>query len=152
MKLSDLSTDKALDVLCELTPYAANIMEDEKILSALDGFMNDGMAAKRGNEDDGGDKDVANDNNEATTGIRMFGGMIKTIPLLLKTHRPDVYGILSILNEKNVEEIAAQPVRETVRQLRDAFQDKDLLAFFNPSARQGQNEQSAPSAPSPDSE
>ena len=31
MKLSELSTDRALDVLCELTPYISNIASDEKM-------------------------------------------------------------------------------------------------------------------------
>ena len=151
MKLSDLSTDKALDVLCELTPYAANIMEDEKILSSLGDFMSESVSVKKSRESEGNGEENCNENTASVTGIRMFGGMVKNIPLLLKTHRPDVYGILSVLNEKSVEEIAAQPVRETVGQMREAFQDEDLMAFFKPSVRQGQNEQSAPSAPSPDS-
>ena len=32
MKLSELSTDKATDVLCEISPYAINIMTDEESL------------------------------------------------------------------------------------------------------------------------
>lgn len=39
MKLSELSTDRALDTLCEMTPYIANIMGDEKIVSALSSAM-----------------------------------------------------------------------------------------------------------------
>lgn len=137
MKLSELGTDRALDVLCELTPYASSIMEDLEILSALNGFMNQSADAK----DD--------DASMPEKGIRMFGGLIKNIPLLLKTHRPDVYGILSVLNEKNAAEIAAQPMGETVRQIKDVFRDNELLDFFKSSVRQEKTEPSAPSASAP---
>lgn len=150
MKLSELSTDKALDVLCELTPYASSIMEDEQILSVLDGFMGRAAAEKQENEeneeskkDGDGDEDVG----AAAAGIRMFGGMVKNIPLLLKTHRADVYGILSVMNERPVAEISAQPIRDTIQQTRELFQDEELLSFFKSSA-QGQTEPSAPSADS----
>lgn len=36
MKLSELTTDRALDVLCELTPAVANIVEDKAVASALE--------------------------------------------------------------------------------------------------------------------
>ena len=78
--------------------------------------------------------------------------VVEVLPLLLKNHRADVYGILSVLNEKPVDEIRAQPVRDTIRQVREAFRDEDLLSFFRSSARQGQNEPSVPSAESPASE
>lgn len=35
MKISELSTDRALDVLCELTPYVANITGDKALLDEL---------------------------------------------------------------------------------------------------------------------
>ena len=35
MKLSELSTEKATDVLCEIAPYAMNIMTDEELVDEL---------------------------------------------------------------------------------------------------------------------
>lgn len=154
MKLSELSTDRALDVLCELTPYASSIMEDEQILSALDGFMGKSVSTKlengstEENEDNDGEKSVS----ASAVGIRMFGGMVKNIPLLLKTHRSDVYGILSVVNNRPVAEIVAQNLMDTMRQVRELFQDPELLSFFKSSAQQGQTEPSAHSADSPVSE
>lgn len=145
MRLSELNTDKALDVLCELTPYVSSIMEDDDILSALGDFMNwsvdEKKAAANGAE--------GNDASMSEKGIRMFGGMVRNIPLLLKTHRHDMYGILSVLNEKSAAEIAGQPVGETVRQIKDVFQDSELLDFFRSSVRQEQTEPSVPSASAP---
>lgn len=145
MKLSELNTDRALDVLCELTPYASSIMEDEQILSALDGFMNRNTDEKKKTNESGTDE---NDASMVGKGIKMFGGLVKNIPLLLKTHRCDVYGILSVMNERPVAEIAAQPIRNTIQQTRELFRDPELLSFFKSSAQQGQTEPSAPSAPS----
>lgn len=145
MRLSELSTDKALDVLCELTPYVSNIMEDDDILSALGDFMNRSADEKK--VDANGAEE--NDASMSEKGIRMFGGLVKNVPLLLKTHRHDMYGILSVLNEKSVAEIAGLPFGETVRQIKDVFRDNELLDFFKSSVRQEQTEPSVPSASAP---
>lgn len=132
MKLSELSTDRALDVLCELTPYVSNVASDEALVSAV------GKVVKPKDE-----------TNVYGAGLMLMERMGEIVPLLLKTHRPDVYGILSVLNEKSAAEIAAQPVGETVRQIKDVFCDSELLDFFKSSARQAQKEPSAPSASAP---
>ncbi len=129
MKLSELSTDRALDVLCELTPYISNIASDEAMVSAV------GKIVK-----------PADDTNIYGAGLMLVERMGEIIPALLRAHRPDVYGILSVLNEKSVADIGVQPVRDTIRQVREVFQDEDLLSFFRSSARQAQTGPSAPSA------
>lgn len=73
-------------------------------------------------------------------------------PVLLKNHRRDVYTILSVVNERPVEEISAQPLMNTVRQVREMLRDSDLLAFFKPSAQGEKTASSVPSAESPVSE
>lgn len=149
MKLSELSTDKALDVLCELTPYVSSIMEDDDILSALGDFMGQSAEEKKKAGANGAEE---NDASMSEKGIRMFGGLVKNIPLLLKTHRHDMYGILSVLNEKSVAEIADLPFGETVWQIKDVFRDNELLDFFKSSVLREQTEPSVPSANSPASE
>lgn len=138
MKFSELSTDKALDVMCELTPHIANIVEDDQIVSALSDIM------PKKQEDDQAEQDGF------SVGLHMMGGLSKMAPVLLKTHRDDVYNILSTLNEKTVQEIAAQPIMDTIKQIRDVFQDIGLLNFFKSFGRQDETEQSAPSVDSPD--
>lgn len=132
MKLSELSTDRALDVLCELTPYVSNVASDDAVVSAV------GKVVKPKDE-----------TNVYGAGLMLMERMGEIVPLLLKIHRPDVYGILSVLNEKTVAEIAAQPAGETIRQIKDVFRDSELLDFFKSSARQAQTEPSAPSASAP---
>lgn len=132
MKLSELSTDRALDVLCELTPYIANITNDEELVSTLGRKM-----------------DNSTETNLYGQFALLAGRIGEITPMLLKAHRCDVYGILSILNEKPAAEIAAQPVTETLRQVREVFQDTELIRFFSSSVRREQTGSSAPSADSP---
>lgn len=132
MKLSELSTDRALDVMCELTPYIGNITNDETVVKTIGKVMENGQ-----------------DLNRYGQFMVVMGRIGEFIPLLLKTHRSDIYGILSIMNERTVAEIAAQKLADTIRQAREVFQDEDLISFFRSSARQGQKEPSAHSADSP---
>lgn len=82
-------------------------------------------------------------------GLHRYGPDIESVPLLLKKHRSDVYGILSVMNERPVAEISAQKLTETMQQVRGLFEDEEFAAFFKSSAQRGQKEQSAPSADSP---
>lgn len=132
MKLSDLSTDKALDVLCELTPYIKNITDDKSATASIGKVLDDGQGL-----------------NTYGRFMLLAGWVGDFIPILLKTHRSDVYGILSVMNERSVEEIASQKLIDTMTQVRELFRDEDFVSFFKSSARQEQTEPCAPSAPSP---
>ena len=131
MKLSELSTDKALDVLCELTPYIKNITDDEAATSSIGKVLDDGQGL-----------------NLYGRFMLLAGWVGDFIPVLLRTHRADVYGILSVMNERPVEEIASQKLIDTMAQVRELFRDEDFVSFFKSPAPQGQIEQSAPSAAS----
>lgn len=110
MKLSKLSTDQAADVLLQLTPSVANITGDKALLDTL-------------KEKTGG-----------TTVAEMYAAGAKKVtalaPILLKDHREDVFGVLAVLNECEIEEIAAQNIMQTIKQVREAVMDKDLRDFF----------------------
>lgn len=111
-KLSDLSTDECLDVLCEITPHVASIVADEEIMAAI------GKAAPK--------KDLT------SAGVMMtaVSRLTKCIPLLVKTHRDDVYAILAAVGGMTVEEIAKQNTIITLTQIRAVCKDKELLDFF----------------------
>lgn len=132
MKLSELSTDQSFDVLCELSPYIGNITNDETVVNTIGKVMENGQEL-----------------NQYGKVMLLLGRVGEIIPLLLKEHRPDVYGILSIMNERPVSEIAAQKLTETIKQVKELFQDEDFMHFFKSSAGQGQTEQSSPFADSP---
>ena len=112
MKLSQLTTERAADVLCELTPYIANITGDKSLLDEL------------ANKFDSKGKSAA---ELYTFAAHKYATLV---PILLKDHREDVFGVLSVLNETELDKIAKQNIMETMKQVRDVFQDKELLVFF----------------------
>jgi hypothetical protein len=113
MKLSELSTDRATDVLCELTPYITNILSDEALLSELRTAI-----------------DFKEANTLAEKMALTASKITNIIPILLKNRKSDVFGILGALNEKSVEEIAKQNFIKTMKQIKDIAKDKELLDFF----------------------
>ena len=113
MKISEFSTDKATDVLYEITPHIENIITDTELIAEL--------------------KKAINLDNAETMAAKMalaVAKITKIIPILLKNRKEDFYGILSALNEKSVEEIAKQNIIVTAMQIRDIAKDKELLDFF----------------------
>lgn len=134
MKLSELSTDQALDALCEMTPYINSITKDKEILDVFSEKMD------------------TKDMTILSVKIISASRYNEMLSIILKKHRADVYGILAIINQKAPEEIAAQTVMDTMNQFRDVFQDKEFLDFFKSFMPQGRKEPSAPSAASPASE
>ena len=112
MKLSELTTAQAADVLCTLTPYIANITGDKALLDELaKKFETKGKSA-------------------AELYIFASQKIAQIIPIVLKDHRADVFGILAVLNETEAEKIAAQNILDTMKQVKKALNDKELLDFF----------------------
>lgn len=122
MKLSELSTKRAADVLCEVTPYIANITGDKALL--------DELAIKF----DSKGKSVA---ELYTFSAHKYAQLV---PILLKDHRADVFGVLAALNETTAEQIGKQKVMETIKQVGELFRDKELLDFFKSFGREEKSE------------
>ena len=117
MRLSEMSTDVALDKICEITPHVMGIAEDKEFMK---------MFVKRAFV-----KEDAKPEAIREAAYKMSLNKIeKFIPVVLKKHRKDVYSILSILNEKDIEEIAKQPSLKTIKECIDLFNNKELLDFF----------------------
>lgn len=110
MKISELSTSKAADVLCEITPFVANITGDKALMDVLKEKISGGTAAE----------------------IMAFGAnkISALTPILFKDHKADIFGILSVLNETTVEAVLNQNILVTMAQIKSAVQDKELLDFF----------------------
>ncbi len=111
-KLSEFGTDECLDVLCEITPHIVNIVSDEEIMNAIGKPMDKTTVTK--------------------VGVMLLGAQKITavVPLLLKTHRADIYAILSVMGGKSVEEVAKQSTMATLWQIKTLSEDKELLSFF----------------------
>ena len=113
MKISELTTEQGLDVLCEIVPYVGNIIEDEALTAELQRKMRMGKDATQA--------------EVYAAGIEKLS---KLIPILLKTHRADVYGIVAAINGKTPDEIAAQSALKTAAEIRDIVTDKAFKDFF----------------------
>lgn len=113
MRISEFSTDKVADVLCEISAYALNILTDSELLDSL--------------------KEQIDAEKPQTAGEKYAIGAQKIgqwVPLLLKKHREDVFGIVAAINCKTVAEIKKQNIIKTMCQIREAVKDKDLVDFF----------------------
>lgn len=113
MRLSELSTDRATDMLCEITPFVANITADEELLAELKRTIDPKDASTRAEL-------MAKGVEKAT----------KLVPIILRRRRNDLFGILGALNEKSAEEIGNQNLIITMMQIREVIKDKELMTFF----------------------
>lgn len=111
MKFSEMSTEKVSDILCEIVPYVENIVKDESLMTALKDKVPQGASS-------------------AEIYAHSVGILTKIIPIFIKSHRDDVFSILSIVFDKEKEEIASQNILKTISQIKEIISDKDLFDFF----------------------
>ena len=116
-KLSDLGTDECMDVLCVIAPSIQGIVDDKDIVSTL------GKAVDK--------------KGMTTAGVLMAAAskLVGAVPMLFKTHREDVYNILSSVGGVTVDEVKSQNMLDTMQQIKEILQDKPLLDFFGWSKR-----------------
>lgn len=124
MKLSEFSTDEALDVLCAITPYVCNITTDEELLNAAKSKIDPTVAGT----------------SKAQMVLLGAQKVTELLPLVLDKHRNDLYNILAILYGLPVEAIAKQPIFKTIVMVKGLTEDKDLLSFFDSPAKEGGGE------------
>ena len=113
MKFSDISTERALDVLCELTVPVSSIVTDEALMDELRSVISPEQASTKA--------------EMMALGMEKLG---KLMPIIFRSHREDVYAILAIINDQSAEEIARQNVLVTMCRIREIIKDKELLDFF----------------------
>lgn len=113
MRISQLDTNAGLDVLCEITPYIGAIVTDEDLVAELKRKV-----------------DVGNDPTKAQVWVAALDKLTKLMPIVLKAHRSDVYGIVGAINGKTEAEIASQNFIKTAMEIRDIISDKDFRDFF----------------------
>ena len=122
MKLSELSTDRAADVLCEITPFLANLAGDTALQDTLRGKLK-----------------LQDGQKPSMAELYTFGAqkLAIIVPIILKDHRADVFGMLAVLNGTTAAQIAAQGVMDTMGQLREVMQDGQLRDFFKSLQQEG---------------
>lgn len=113
MKLSDLTTDRAADVLCEISIYLVNITTDEELMSELK-------------------KRLQLTGHETTFETVAIAAekMSKIVTIVLKEHKADIFGILAAVNDDIPEMVAKQNVIKTMSQIKELVKDEELISFF----------------------
>ena len=112
MKLSELDTSRAADVLCEAGAYALN-MTDEELATELKSKIESSAELSR--------------LELYTFGVQKISTLL---PIILKKHRDDVFGILAAVNGCAVKDIASQNIMVTMQQVKELASDKDMIDFF----------------------
>lgn len=120
MRLSDLTTDRAASVLCEVSVYALNILTDDELRDSLKAQIDAEKPQTAG--------------EKYAIGAQKIG---QWIPLILKKHRDDAFGIVAAINGKTIDEIKGQNVIKTMRQIKEAVTDEELMVFFKSCASEG---------------
>lgn len=113
MKISELSTNEGVNVLCELSPYVLNITSDEELLAELKTAVSAGKTTTQA--------------EWIALGVAKIA---KLIPIIFKKRKDDVFGILAVMNGKSVEQVKKQNLLVTAKQIKELIKDKDLLDFF----------------------
>ena len=113
-KISELSTDEALDVLCELTPLITSIVSDDDLMDEL---------KKKIKKGEGEELTVA---EMLRLGIEKVNNII---PIVLKKNRDALLSVVAVMAGCGLEEIKAQNFLKTGMQIRDLAKDKDLMDF-----------------------
>ena len=114
MKISDLSTDRALDVLCEILPNVNSICIDEELVEAVK-------------------KKIGKKFSELSRAEILLIGAEKLTEIgmiALKKHRHDVLSILAAINGVEPEQVERQNIIKTMAMLRELAKDQELIAFF----------------------
>ena len=124
MKISDLSTDRALDVLCEILPNVNSICIDEELVEAVK-------------------KKISKKFSELSRAEVLLIGAEKLTEIgliALKKHRHDVLSILAAINGVEPEQVEQQNIIKTMAMLRELAKDQELIAFFKSCAEREKRE------------
>ena len=119
MKLSEMSTERFAECLCELASPLSAIAQDENVVNAIDKITH--LDTKK-------------------PLIVVFGQMITAvIPTLIKEHRDDVFAVLAALTGKTPKQLAAQNGLQTIKEARECI-DREFIDFFTSAASQRRTE------------
>lgn len=112
MKISEMTNDEALDALLMITPCVDNILGDEELLENL--------------------RQITALKGKTMGEIYAIGAkrITSLLPILLKNHRADVYGIIGAVNGMAVSQVAKCKLVDTVEMVKEIVDDEVLADFF----------------------
>lgn len=117
MKISEMTNDQAADALIRLTKPVSSICDDEKLDELLEKY-----------------KELKEESIFKTVGQLMP----RIVAYAIQEHKADFYEIVSVLIGKPVSEVANMKVTDTIRVVKDSY-DEVLASFFTSLKRPGKN-------------
>ncbi len=107
MKISEMTTNQAADVLIRIAEPAANIMHDNETIAVLERLAT------------GNDRPIE----------FIADNIVPVFNVILKSHRGDAFEIIAALSDKTVEDIGQQKMTDTILDIKNCW-DGDLVDFF----------------------
>ncbi|MDR7870306.1 MAG: hypothetical protein RIN55_05570 [Tissierellaceae bacterium] len=105
-----LSTEKAFEIL----PYISDIYEKIDVKDFVKKYKEKS-------------KDIeGNEENQIIAGLDLFSYLFKQSGKITD----ELFSILSVIEDKKVEEIKKQPLKVTLGRIKEIFTDEDLVDFF----------------------
>lgn len=117
-----LNTEKTLDQMMELLPFIATIIEDAETKGLRD-MLRPKKDVKKGSEKETEKEEKRPEYHTADLLSRLY-------PLMLTSHRAELYGILSILTGETIEAVKQKPFSEIKALLKGENGLKDFFDFF----------------------
>ena len=114
MKLSEMSTDQAADIMIQVAMDIEVLANDEKLAQL---FKN---------------RSTTKNPQKASKVGGLF--LLKIATYLLKEQRGSTWSILGALNQKTPEEIGAQMIGVTIKQIMEVLTDREMIGFFQSSS------------------
>ena len=132
MKLSQLPTGRAADVLIQVASSASVIANDTELIGIIGNVMDFKGLNKQGAK------------------AMILAKYSAFIARMLKSHSKELFSILAAINGTDVKTIEEQPVKVTFQQIAELRDDEDLIDFLSSFMPPEKKKQSAPSAPVPE--
>lgn len=111
LDLNKLNTGEGIDLLAEIVEPISNIIDNEELLDKI--------------------YTLIPSEDEKVNPIKFMVGVGKIVPKILRENKKDIFTILSVFNQKSVEEIETRPVSETIKEIATLFKNKDIINFFS---------------------
>lgn len=121
IKFDEFSNEKALNVICKITPAIGRIFSDEEILKCYSEGVNPNELKEKGLTDKEIKIKIKSKAAEKLSDLTI---------LVLEKHRNDIYTILAALNDKTMEEMNNQNVLETLEQTSQFLNHEYLVGFL----------------------
>lgn len=108
MKISQMTTDQAADVLVRIVDPVSNIVNDADFINVIENLAE----------------------ADSSVPVKFFANNLAPIvSVALKSHKADVFEIVAALSKKTTEEVAKQKITETIKDIADSW-DGELVDFF----------------------